>query len=110
MKFILPNITDNPVNLLRRAGYAFQRREGKEMSFIRPLAASGYPRFHMYTTMRGEDLCISFHLDQKRETYGSDTRHHGEYDESGPLREEASRIKSFSIQKPEATETLGSPV
>lgn len=65
------------------------------MSFIRPLAAAGYPRFHMYAKLRGEDLDVSFHLDQKKETYGDDTRHHGEYEESGVLKQEADRIKSF---------------
>ncbi|QQS16226.1 MAG: hypothetical protein IPK84_02665 [Candidatus Moraniibacteriota bacterium] len=95
MKFAIKDIADNPVNLLRRAGYAFQRQENGEMSFIRPLASAGYPRFHMYTRLEGEDLHISFHLDQKKETYGDDTRHHGEYEESGVLKEEADRINSF---------------
>lgn len=95
MKFIINDISDNPVNLLRRAGYIFQRKDGHEMSFIRPLAAAGYPRFHMYAKLRGEDLDVSFHLDQKKETYGDDTRHHGEYEESGALKQEADRIKSF---------------
>ena len=95
MKFTLSNLTDNPINLLRRAGYTFQRKDGEEMSFVRPLASARYPRFHMYTKLRGENLEISFHLDQKKETYGDDTRHHGEYEESGALKEEADRIKTF---------------
>ena len=95
MKFTINDLTDNPTTLLRRAGYTFQRQENGEMSFIRPLASAGYPRFHMYTRLEGEDLHISFHLDQKRETYGDDTRHHGEYEESGVLKAEADRIKSF---------------
>ena len=94
MRFTLSSISDNPVNLLRRAGYTFQRKDGEEMSFIRPLASAGYPRFHAYARLHGEDLEISFHLDQKKETYGADTRHHGEYEESGTLKEEADRIKS----------------
>ena len=95
MKFTIKDIADNPVNLLRRAGYTFQRKDDEEMSFIRPLASAGYPRFHMYTKLRHEDLEVSFHLDQKKETYGDDTRHHGEYEESGALKAEADRIKSF---------------
>jgi hypothetical protein len=95
MKFVIKDIADNPVNLLRRAGYAFQYKNGEESSFIRPLAAAGYPRFHMYVKLRGEDLEVSFHLDQKKETYGDDTRHHGEYEESGALKQEAARIQSF---------------
>ena len=94
MKFTIEDIADNPVNLFRRAGYSFQRRDGEEMSFVRPLASAGYPRFHAYAKLRGENLDISFHLDQKKETYGDDTRHHGEYEESGALKEESDRIKS----------------
>lgn len=95
MKFIIKNISDQPSNLLRRAGYVFQRKDSEESSFIRPLASSGYPRFHMYVKLHDENLEISFHLDQKKETYGLDTRHHGEYEESGALKEEADRIKSI---------------
>lgn len=101
MKFIINDITDNPVNLLRRAGYTFQRKDGEETSFIRPLATTGYPRFHMYTKLRGENLEVSFHLDHKKETYGEDTRHHGEYEESGILKQEADRIRSFLTPLPE---------
>ncbi|EKE11518.1 MAG: hypothetical protein ACD_15C00066G0013 [uncultured bacterium] len=92
MKIIIKNITANPVVILRRAGYTFQRNEGKEMSFVRPLARAGYPRFHMYVSVIGPDMKISFHLDQKKETYGEGTRHHGEYESEGALKEEARRI------------------
>jgi hypothetical protein len=93
MRFEIKNIRENPVSLLRRAGYTFQRQEGGEMSFVRPLAAAGYPRFHMYVRTQGANLAISFHLDQKKHTYGEETRHHGEYDESGPVKEEAERLR-----------------
>lgn len=92
MRLKFENIKENPANLLRRAGYIFQRNERDEMSFIRPLARSGYPRFHMYAHLEGASLMINFHLDQKKETYGAGTRHHGEYEDEGPLREEATRI------------------
>lgn len=95
MRLKIENIKENPINLLRRAGYTFQRKEGDEMSFVRPLARSGYPRFHMYSHLEGLTLVINFHLDQKRETYGEGTRHHGEYDESGPLQAEAERIQKL---------------
>ena len=104
MKFTIFSISDNPVNLLRRAGYTFQRKDGEETSFIRPLAQAGYPRFHMYTKLHNENLEISFHLDQKKETYGENTRHHGEYEESGVLKQEADRIKSFLTPPPENSE------
>jgi len=95
MKIKIEAIRENPVSLLRKAGYIFQRKEGDEMSFIRPLARSGYPRFHMYVRMQGVDLGINIHLDQKKNTYGDNTRHHGEYEESPVLEEEVRRIKSM---------------
>ncbi|QQS21070.1 MAG: hypothetical protein IPL87_00840 [Candidatus Moraniibacteriota bacterium] len=101
MRFTIHDLSDNPVNLLRRAGYTFQRREGSEMSFVRPLAGGGYPRFHLYVQIEGECLRASFHLDQKRETYGDDTRHHGEYEESGILKQEAERIQALSSPAPD---------
>jgi len=93
MRLKIENIKENPVNLLRRVGYIFQRNEQDEMSFIRPLARSGYPRFHMYAHSEGTTLVINFHLDQKKETYGAGKRHHGEYENEGPLQEEANRIQ-----------------
>lgn len=83
-------------SLLRRGGYAFQHHtEGDEMSFVRPLATGGYPRFHIYARPEGfGSVAISIHLDVKRETYGQDTRHHGEYDDDGALAQEVVRLKS----------------
>ncbi len=96
MRFIIPNITSNPTTALRRAGYVFQHQTDQgEMSFVRVMARSGYPRFHMYVKIDGRDLHISFHIDQKKHTYGDDTRHHGEYEESPVLDQEAARIKSM---------------
>ncbi|HAI74173.1 MAG TPA: hypothetical protein DCS28_01880 [Candidatus Moranbacteria bacterium] len=93
MRIEVKNIDGNPVNNLRRFGYSFQRQEGDERSFIRPLAAAGYPRFHMYVKMDGADMMINIHLDMKKETYGENTRHHGEYGDEGALKEEARRLK-----------------
>jgi len=95
MKIIIEKIKENQVSLLRRAGYTFQRQEGNEMNFIRSLSSGGYPRFHIYAHTEGSNLSISLHLDQKRETYGDSTRHHGEYDNSGAVKQEAERIKSL---------------
>lgn len=92
MKIKIEAIKENPVSLLRRAGYIFQRNEGAEMSFVRPLAQSGYPRFHIYAKVDVIDLVINIHLDQKKETYGNGTRHHGEYENEGILKEETERI------------------
>ncbi|MFZ2193795.1 MAG: hypothetical protein WAV31_06145 [Candidatus Moraniibacteriota bacterium] len=93
MQIEVKNIQGNPVNNLRRLGYSFQRNEGDEMSFIRPLAMAGYPRFHMYVKMTGSDMLINIHLDMKKETYGENTRHHGEYENEGVLKEEVRRLK-----------------
>jgi len=95
MQIEVKNIKENPVNLMRRAGYAYQRNEGNEMSFVRPLARQGYPRFHMYARVEGLDLLINIHLDQKKETYGNAGRHHGEYEDDGALGPEVARIKSI---------------
>jgi hypothetical protein len=93
MQIEIKNITANPVTLLRRAGYIFQRNEGSEMSFVRVLARSAsYPRFHMYVSVVGTDMKINIHLDQKKETYGTGTRHHGEYEDEGALKIEVERL------------------
>ena len=88
-------LKENPVNLMRRAGYIYQRNDGAEMSFTRPLASSGYPRFHIYAKRNDLKLEISIHLDQKKNTYGEETRHHGEYENEGPLKEEVERLKKI---------------
>jgi hypothetical protein len=99
MRLKFENIKENPANLLRRAGYVFRRREGEKMNFIKPLARSGYPRFHIYTESEGETLVINLHLDQKRATYGSATRHHGEYEDSDVVKIEAERIQQMIKEK-----------
>lgn len=93
MQIKIENLQENPTNLLRRAGYSFQKNVGDEMSFIRPLALAGYPRFHMYAKVQDTfTLIVNIHLDQKKETYGDDTRHHGEYENEGALKTEVERI------------------
>lgn len=101
MRLIVKSIAENPVSLLRRAGYTFQRQENDEMSFVRTLAQSGYPRFHCYTKVSGVDLSINLHLDQKKHTYGEATRHHGEYEDSRPVAEEGARLKALFGEKTE---------
>lgn len=95
MKFTISPITASPAKMMRRAGYAFQHHvdHSDEMSFVRPLAQGGFPRFHAYARQNGLALEISIHLDQKKETYGKDTRHHGEYENEGALGEEVTRLK-----------------
>lgn len=96
MKIIIEKITQNPTLLLRRAGYIFQHHtENNEISFILPLSQSGFPRFHIYAKIKDGDLEINIHLDQKKHTYGNETRHHGEYQESEILENEVKRIQKF---------------
>lgn len=59
---------------------------------MRILGSGGYPRFHMYAKMNGRALEVNIHLDHKKHTYGEDTRHHAEYEDSAPLQEEVSRL------------------
>lgn len=99
MKIFIEAISENPVSLLRRAGYVFQREEQGEMSFIRTLAGAGYPRFHCYTKLDKLSLTLSLHLDQKKHTYGETTRHHGEYENEGPVKEEAARLLALFGEK-----------
>ena len=94
MRLEIQNIRVNPTMAMRRAGYVFQYQEGADSSFVRILARAGYPRFHIYCHLEGADMVMNLHLDQKKETYGDSTRHHGEYDESGPVKEEAIRLRS----------------
>lgn len=99
MKILIEAITENPVSLMRRAGYAFQREENGEKSFVRVLGSAGYPRFHCYTLLTGTSLSLSLHLDQKKHTYGEGTRHHGEYANDGPVKEEAARLLGLFGEK-----------
>jgi len=93
MHLEIQNLSTNPTNAMRRAGYAFQRQEGEEMSFVRPFSVSGFPRFHAYVKYEKGTLAINVHYDAKKETYGEDTRHHGEYENEGVLKDEAERLK-----------------
>ena len=92
MKILITPLTENPVTLMRRAGYVFQYEENDEKSFVRALATAGYPRFHCYTKLDTLTLTVNIHLDQKKHTYGETTRHHGEYDNEGPMQEEIKRL------------------
>jgi hypothetical protein len=94
MKIIIENIDDNPISLMRKIGYVFQRKEGEESSLVRVLASGGYPRFHIYCRMENGKMVLNLHLDQKKETYGHAGRHHGEYNNDGALATEAERIRN----------------
>lgn len=95
MQIEIKNFSSNIGVALRRAGYRFQRQDGREISFVRELASAGFPRFHIYASLKETNLMLSLHLDQKKETYGDSARHHGEYAENGPLKKEMERLKNI---------------
>lgn len=92
MKLQIQPLTENIVTLMRRAGYRFDRQTPHEQSYVRELGSGGYPRFHIYVKVEKITAFINIHLDQKKHTYGDDTRHHGEYEESAPLKDEVHRL------------------
>jgi hypothetical protein len=96
MKIRIKNMKENPATFFRRAGYVFVRREDDEMSFVRTLARSGYPRFHIFAHAERDDFIMNIHIDNKKETYGSGTRHHGEYEDSKVLSKEVERINKIA--------------
>lgn len=81
-------LKDNIYNLMRQLGY---RNQG-QVSFVKPLDFSGYPRFHIYLEEKNDQISINLHLDQKRPVYKRGTAHSGEY-EGKIIAEEAERIK-----------------
>jgi len=89
---------DSPLNLLRRAGYAFLRRDERtgELSFMKRVSHGDYPRFHIYVkTVNDTGAEVNLHLDQKKASYQGVTAHSGEYgeEENKWLAQEAEIIK-----------------
>ena len=78
MQIRLENLKINPTFFMRSCGYAFERQEGNELSFMRRLAGRDYPRFHAYTHMEDRVLVVNLHLDQKKPSYGGSNAHSGE--------------------------------
>jgi len=95
MKFELKGpFGENIYNLMRKASYYFLRKDEQrgELSFARP--PRGYPRFHFFVKVEGENLIFNLHLDQKAPIYKGAPAHAGEYD--GELvSKEAERIKQI---------------
>lgn len=94
MRLLIRQFGESALTLFRRAGYSFQHQNGGEMSFVRTLSRGDYPRFHSYVKTHSDGFECSIHLDQKRETYGKTTRHHGEYEDEGALAEEIKRLET----------------
>jgi hypothetical protein len=87
---------ENLVTLMRKIGYFSWQEKNNELSFVRPLERSGYPRFHIYLAFDGQSktLTIKLHLDQKKPIYKGATAHSGEY-EGSVVEAEAGRIKKI---------------
>jgi hypothetical protein len=96
MKFVIENPTMSVANFFRRAGYAFQKREGDEMAFVRRLTDQPFPRLHLFVKTKDFDFHVNFHIDHKAASYEGTSMHSGEYDEDSQLlQEEAERLKGI---------------
>jgi len=98
MRFIIAKALDSPLNVLRRSGYAFLRKDERtdELSFIKRVGNGDYPRFHIYAKQDEKGaVYVNLHLDQKKASYEGSTAHSGEYEsaENKWLEKEAEIIK-----------------
>jgi hypothetical protein len=97
MKIIIENPKASIANFFRRAGYAFQKREGEEMAFVRRLTDREFPRLHLFCKVEGYKFLVNMHIDHKGASYEGQNMHSGEYGEDNKLlQEEAERLKSIA--------------
>ncbi len=111
MKFVIKGpFKENIYKLMRKISYHFLRvaetsshlsprptpqglvkdEQKGEFELARP--SKGYPRFHLFLKIQGDNLFFNLHLDQKKPTYEGTPAHSGEYD--GELvSKEVERIK-----------------
>lgn len=85
MKIIIEKALDSPLNILRRSGYAFLRKDERtgELSFIKRVSNGDYPRFHVYAKQDEKgNVQVNLHLDQKKASYEGTSAHSGEYESS----------------------------
>jgi hypothetical protein len=98
MKLAFSKIKDSPLNILRRIGYSFQRRDEQtgQMSFVKRIGNADYPRFHIYAkTLADGGAEINLHIDQKKASYLGSVAHSGEYQAENNewIKKEAEEIK-----------------
>ncbi len=103
MKLAFENLKDSPLNLARRAGYAFLRKDERtgEMSFAKRVGNADFPRFHIYVKSVGYTGAeVNLHLDQKGALHKGATAHSGEYnhEENQWLKLEAENIKRVFVK------------
>jgi hypothetical protein len=81
--------------LMRDIGYKPDRyTPDGELSAVRKMGATGFPRFHIYVKESRGGLTLNLHLDQKRPSYGEHTAHSGDY-ESLEVKSELERINDI---------------
>lgn len=98
MKIVLTkNVRYQPEYLLRKCGYGKHVSPQGELSYVRILGRTEFPRFHAYAEPHGDGALVTVHLDQKRPTYGEGTAHSGEYD-GDTVEREVTRIKQIIQQ------------
>lgn len=95
MRLFFENPKDSALNILRRAGYAFLRRDERtgELSFSKRIGNEDYPRFHIYVKDNGKSAEVNLHLDQKKPSYKGSNAHSGEYENNQWLEKEAEIIR-----------------
>jgi len=97
MQLLIKNKAKESIAIsLRRAGYRFlgKGEEGDEMTFIRILGVSGYPRFHIYLRVDklSQKIFLNLHLDQRKTIYKGAPAHSADY-EGIAVEDEIERIK-----------------
>jgi len=90
MKFAIKNTGENAINLMRKIGYLFQKKN----QFVKSLGRNDYPRFHLYIEENNDELIFNLHLDQKKPIYKGGPAHAGEY-QGKVVEAEAKRIKQI---------------
>lgn len=95
MKTFVPGpLSDTARNLLRRAGYGEHRGREAQLSYVKRIHATPFPRYHAYVEDRAGGMQLNLHLDQKEASHAGSHAHGGDYD--GPLVErESARIIAF---------------
>jgi hypothetical protein len=98
MQFIIPQSRNlNWKILMNRLGYhEHYDQRSQQTSYIRRLRSLNYPRYHVYLEMRGDDMRINIHLDEKQVSYEGQARHSGDYG-SELVQREGERLKSYIV-------------
>ena len=77
---------------MQKCGYGEVTNRAGQVSYVRVMGASGYPRFHAYVEQLDVGFRVNIHLDQKKPSYGAHTAHSGEY-EGEAVENETMRVR-----------------